>query len=105
MRPSRPAPNFQSMGVGRNSKLWTVREGKLASRTVFNDSHTIAHLMRYRRQWRRLGRRHCALRPRGNIVFGATFTTGAELPREALCTREPIFSTGRGILSARSSVL
>src|SRR5271170_451216 len=64
MRPSRPAPNFQSMGVGRNSKLWTVREGKLASRTVFNDSHTIAHLMQQRTQWRRLGRRHCAAPPK-----------------------------------------
>jgi hypothetical protein len=53
----------------------------LTSRTVFNDSHTSAHLMRYRRQWWRLGRRHCALLPRGNIVFGATITTGAELPR------------------------
>jgi len=54
----------------------------LASRQVFNDSYTSAHLMGYRRQWRRLGRRHCALSPRGNIVFGATFTTGAELPRK-----------------------
>jgi hypothetical protein len=24
-------------------RWWTVQEGKLASRTVFNDSHTIAH--------------------------------------------------------------
>ena len=63
--------------------MWTAREGKgkLASRTVFNDSLTIAHLMQQRTQWQRLGRRHCALLPRGNIVFGATFTTGAELPR------------------------
>ena len=27
------------------------------------------------------GGRRCALRPRGNIVFGASFTIGAELPR------------------------
>ena len=33
------------MAVGLNSKVWTTREDKLASRTVFNDSHTIAHLM------------------------------------------------------------
>jgi hypothetical protein len=33
--------------------------------------------MRCRRQWRRLGRRHCALLPRGKIVFGAIFTNGA----------------------------
>ncbi len=45
MRPSRPAPSFRSMAVRLNSKVWTIREGKLASRTVFNDSHTIAHLM------------------------------------------------------------
>jgi hypothetical protein len=38
--------------------------------------------MRYRRQWRRLGRRHCSLRPRGKIIFGATFITGAELHGE-----------------------
>jgi hypothetical protein len=44
-------------------------------------TRTSAHLMRYRRQWRRLVRRHCALHPRGNIVFGATFKIGAELPR------------------------
>jgi hypothetical protein len=30
------------MAVGRNSKVWIVREGKLASRTVFNDSHITA---------------------------------------------------------------
>ena len=30
---------------GLNSKVWTVREGKPASRTVFKDSHTIAQLM------------------------------------------------------------
>jgi len=25
--------------------VWTVRDGKLASRTVFNDTHTVAQLM------------------------------------------------------------
>jgi hypothetical protein len=33
------------MEDGLNSKAYAVREGKLASRTVFNDSHTVAHLM------------------------------------------------------------
>ena len=32
-------------GLVATLRWWTVREGKLASRTVFNDSHTIAHLM------------------------------------------------------------
>jgi ketosteroid isomerase-like protein len=26
-------------------EVWTVRDGKLASRTVFNDTHTVAQLM------------------------------------------------------------
>src|SRR5271169_4817650 len=61
MRPTRPAPSFRSTEDGRNSKVWTVREGKLASRTIFNDSHAITQLMQKRTLWRRLGRRHCAL--------------------------------------------
>ena len=76
MRPSRPVPNFRSTEDGLNSKVWTVQE-ELASRTVFDDSHTRCALDAIR-QWPRLGRRHCAVRPRGNILFNANYT-GAEL--------------------------
>ena len=53
----------------------------LASRTVFNDTHIIAQLINSERSgggWVVA----TALRPSGNIVFGATITTSAELPRE-----------------------